>query len=318
MFDEYINNNLDKTSSDDFTKHLELCENCKKDFEIYKAYFSDINIENTYAFPQDLNANIKYKLNDIKKEKKYLFRPKIVLAYATSISFLLLFGIFGNTYINNLKPVLDSTKTGQIKIKEPTPTNKPVDKNKAVLEAPTVNQTPKATQVPVIKPKNETINNAIPTDTPVLPSTPAPSIGEQAIETPKAAETPAISTPIPSTATATTELIVPTLATEDKVEVSDNTKDAKLATIPTEQPEQGGASLAPSMMQRSMKVQKINVEISTAYKNELLQKYSYTEISTDLYNINTDIETLKKDFPNLTITNTEFEEGYIAVQFITN
>ena len=169
MFDEYMNNNLDKTNSDDFIKHIELCENCRKDFELYKAYFSDINIENDFAFPNDLNAKIKYKLNDIKKEKKFLFRPKIVLTYATSISFLLLIGIFGSTYMENLKKPLENPKTAQIEIETPIPTNKPTTENKIILEAPT------ATQTHTTKTKDTTTKDALPSNTPVLPTNTTPS-----------------------------------------------------------------------------------------------------------------------------------------------
>jgi hypothetical protein len=293
IFDEYLNNKLDKESLDDFICHIKLCEDCKKDLEVYKAFFSDINIENDFAFPNDLNAKIKYKLNNIKKEKKYLFKPKIVLAYATSISFLLIIGIFGNTYMNSLK----KQSEGVSSIHKEVENSLMIDNKEITKPSPDL---PKPTQAPSKKPQSTPINKPIPSNTPKVAIPAVTNEPDPVVATPNIESAPAIENEAPINI---------------QNDIADTNNASKEATT-TPQNERGllfKSAIAPNAYEEQI----VNIEISEKYKEEILKKYTYIEISKDLYSIETDLKTFINNYTKSNIINNEIKENKITIKFIS-
>ena len=112
-FYEYLNKELDKRTSDEFSAHINTCRKCREEYKLYSAYFGLSKIEDDFSVPNNLDAKIIYKLNNLKEAKKpkFQFRTRKVLTYATSFSFLFVIAVFGTNYINKITNFRDSADT---------------------------------------------------------------------------------------------------------------------------------------------------------------------------------------------------------------
>lgn len=96
----YIDYNLDKDQKTDFLKHIQCCEDCKEELNIYYTMIEgmrqlDSNLSLSEDFGEELNRRIEYELKQNKKKKSFL-RSSVFLAVAGMLSFLII------AYINFL------------------------------------------------------------------------------------------------------------------------------------------------------------------------------------------------------------------------
>lgn len=107
LFDAYINGTISPAEKQALKSHLETCESCKKQLELYHFYFSDVKIEEDFPVPAQLNAKIKYTLQqarDAKEPKKLPFwQNKRILSAATACAFLFVAGILGASNYDKLQ-----------------------------------------------------------------------------------------------------------------------------------------------------------------------------------------------------------------------
>ncbi len=118
FFDSYINGTINAADKQSLENHLEACESCRKQLELYRFYFSDVKIENDFPVPSQLNAKIKYTIEQAraaKATKKIPFwQSKRILSVATACAFLFVAGIWGGANYTKLQdaastPVIETT-----------------------------------------------------------------------------------------------------------------------------------------------------------------------------------------------------------------
>ncbi len=128
LFDAYKRGTLQDTKA--LEEHLANCESCKKSWELYQLFFADTAIEQDFPVPNQLNAKIKYTLQQAKNKKKIPFyRQKQVLSYATACCFLLMAGLWGTSHYQSLKnEITPSVVTNEVQTDLVTsiPTESPV------------------------------------------------------------------------------------------------------------------------------------------------------------------------------------------------
>ena len=122
-FHEYLNKELDRKITEEFSEHIKACGKCKEEYELYNAYFGLSKIEDDFSIPHNLDAKIIYKLNTLKEAKKpkFKFETKKFLTYATSLSFLFVIAFFGTDYIDKLSDFRDKTTIETTVTATPTP-----------------------------------------------------------------------------------------------------------------------------------------------------------------------------------------------------
>lgn len=110
---KYIDYNLEKDQKTEFLKHIQCCEDCREELDIYYTMIEgmrqlDSNMPFTKGFSEKLETRIRYELKQ-NRQKKSLIRSLAVLMLVSIFSL----SIFA--YVNFLK-VLDADE--QIKLKE--------------------------------------------------------------------------------------------------------------------------------------------------------------------------------------------------------
>lgn len=135
LFCDYLADTLSGETKQQLEEHLQSCPSCQKDWKTYQLFFTNSSMENDFPVPSQLNAKIKYTINQAKNKKKVPFyRNRQVLSYATACCFLLVAGIFGTSHYQQLKT----------EIQNPSATNE----IQVVLQEPVATQSPIATQAP--------------------------------------------------------------------------------------------------------------------------------------------------------------------------
>ena len=113
LFDSYLKGTAKWEDRTDLENHLATCEVCKQQFELYRFYFSDANVESDFPVPSQLNTKIKYAVyQQATKPKKVPFwQNKRILATATACAFLFVVGILGTSYFDKMKEAAKATNT---------------------------------------------------------------------------------------------------------------------------------------------------------------------------------------------------------------
>ncbi len=178
LFDAYKRGTLQDTKA--LEEHLANCQSCKKSWEIYQLFFADTAIEQDFPVPNQLNAKIKYTLQQAKNKKKVPFyRNKQVLSYATACCFLLMAGLWGTSHYQTLKKDINPsvlTTDVQTESVKSIPTSSPVPETVALQSgSEEVNQLkrtipaapPVQTQAPIAKAQPEEVvkNETAPSET---------------------------------------------------------------------------------------------------------------------------------------------------------
>ncbi len=113
LFDEYLKQTISLSDKQELTEHLKTCASCQKQWEAYRFFFENSNIEEDFLVPSQLNAKIKYTIHQAKNNKKVpFFQNKQLLAGLTACSFLLVGAVFGTSYYQQLKDARTQPDTG--------------------------------------------------------------------------------------------------------------------------------------------------------------------------------------------------------------
>lgn len=111
LFSELRLETLSPEAQQELEEHLNHCQSCQKEWKIYNLFLADTRIEEDFPIPSQLNAKIKYTIDQAKNKKKVPFyRNKQVLAFATACCFLLMAGIWGTSHFEALKNDMHSTQ----------------------------------------------------------------------------------------------------------------------------------------------------------------------------------------------------------------
>lgn len=111
LFSELRLGTLSPETQQELEEHLNHCQSCQKEWKIYNLFLADTRIEEDFPIPSQLNAKIKYTIDQAKNKKKVPFyRNKQVLACATACCFLLMAGIWGTSHFEALKNDVHSTR----------------------------------------------------------------------------------------------------------------------------------------------------------------------------------------------------------------
>ena len=104
LFAEYLNQTIQPADKKQLTEHLKECPSCQKQWEAYRFFFANSDIEEDFLVPSALNAKIKYTLHQAKNNKKEpFFQNKQLLAGLTACSFLLVGTLWGTSHYRQLK-----------------------------------------------------------------------------------------------------------------------------------------------------------------------------------------------------------------------
>ena len=108
----YIDHNLEKDVKTDFLRHIQCCEDCKEELNIYYTMIEgmrqlDNNLPLTKDFTKELNQRMEQELKQNKKRQKF-FRSSIALAVVGAFCFLIF------TYVNFLN-LLHEEEQAQLK-----------------------------------------------------------------------------------------------------------------------------------------------------------------------------------------------------------
>ena len=171
LFDRYVNGTLDSAKKKELECHLNTCEECKKQLELYRFYFSDVKIEDDFPVPAQLNAKIQYTLQQArlaKDPKKIPFwQNKRILSAATACAFLFVASILG---VSNYEKLQNAAKTSVV---VGTPAISSNETAKVVPE-----QTPEPTSAPVMARTTRQTPQISVADEPVLPQDEAAFISD--------------------------------------------------------------------------------------------------------------------------------------------
>ncbi len=113
LFDSYIKKTASKEDAAALEAHIANCDSCRKQLELYRFYFTDTNIENDFLVPSQLNAKIKYTIQQAKENAKNtkkipFWQNKRILSAATACAFLFVAGILG---VSNYEKLQNAAKT---------------------------------------------------------------------------------------------------------------------------------------------------------------------------------------------------------------
>jgi hypothetical protein len=113
----FINNELDVKSLEDFLSHVNHCDMCKEELEVYNTLFTamrlldeDKNISNNFSL--QLENKLKKAEERVVKNKIYFIRKKIILI-ATILAIGFINGVGIGTFI--LKDNMEETKNANLK-----------------------------------------------------------------------------------------------------------------------------------------------------------------------------------------------------------
>ena len=90
----YIDYNLDKDQKTEFLKHIQCCEDCKEELNIYFTMIEgvrqlDSNMSLSKDFNEELNGRIEYELKQNKKKRNFL-HSSVFVAVAGVLSFMII------------------------------------------------------------------------------------------------------------------------------------------------------------------------------------------------------------------------------------
>ena len=162
LFDSYVNKTINPAEKQALEEHLKTCETCRKQLELYSLYFSDVKIEDDFLVPSQLNAKIKYTIQQAreKKEAKKIpfWQNKRILSAATACAFLLMAGLWGASNYSGLKKAANTTA---IKTNEPVIQGEIANLNTASEQSETPAMAKESRQVtPVYNHHEETLPEA--------------------------------------------------------------------------------------------------------------------------------------------------------------
>ena len=89
----YIDYNLEKDQKTEFLKHIQHCEDCKEELNIYYTMIEgmrqlDSNMQLSKDFTEELNRRIEYEMKQSRK-KRDILRSSVVLAVTGAFTFLI-------------------------------------------------------------------------------------------------------------------------------------------------------------------------------------------------------------------------------------
>lgn len=250
LFGEYLKGSLSQEEIANLEHHLHDCEECKTKWETYRVFFSDTQIEQDFPVPSQLNAKIKYTLQQAKNKKKIPFyRNKQVLSYATACCFLLMAGLFGTSHFEQMKedvkqPVV--TKEIITGTMQNTPAETPLPE--PVMTETAAKQTPKLTKA--VPDSNKT----------VMPSS------------------------APETNHNTAELLADSITSQDAVEESQNealmvAETAAEYEEPTTYARHGGGGSLPILEHPA------DFTVAESLRSQILDNYPHTKLSENLFSV---------------------------------
>lgn len=159
LFDSYVNKTINSAEKQALEEHLKTCETCRKQLELYSFYFSDVKIEDDFLVPSQLNAKIKYTIQQAREQKETkkipFWQNKRIFSAATACAFLLMAGIFG---ISNYQALQDAAKSPVIETNDPVIQGEIANLNTALEQSETPAMAKESRQVtPVYNNHEETL-----------------------------------------------------------------------------------------------------------------------------------------------------------------
>lgn len=252
LFDSYLKKTATSQEVQALETHIKTCESCRKQLELYRLYFADVKIEDDFPVPSQLNAKIKYAIQqarETKETKKIPFwQNKRILSAATACAFLFVASVLG---VANYDKLQNAAKT-PVTVETPVP---------AVIEK-TVNitsdipkQTPEAVPTPATVKESRQIPQASVTDEPVTPQ-----MAEAYVLPDTSGEIQAYSggSAVNTAADAATEIT-------EKEEITEITGEVE-----------------PFIMQRNIKVAE-DITLSSDWKDKILEAFPHEVISEEVF-----------------------------------
>lgn len=311
LFDSYLKGTATPQEASALEQHIATCETCRKQLELYRMFFADVNIENDFPVPPQLDAKIKYAVYQAKATKKIPFwQNKRILSAATACAFLFVVGIFGASRYSKMKDAAQVTDPQLMQMADYA--NKEADDNDVVtsepedvMQLPTQEQilndatdsekklpeesnnseaqkeekaSPKATE----KPKD---NSKVVTESPPK-ATPKPSNAQKNASTeskPLSKAAHDVNTAVVAAETIKTPKAVSETATDSAVPQESGTQKAAVPTPqPTQKPEDATVYSAREIAQENAGTGK-NIVIANQWKESILADFPHEIISKDTY-----------------------------------
>lgn len=325
LFDSYLKGTATSQESSALEQHIATCETCRKQLELYRIFFADVNIENDFPVPPQLDAKIKYAVYQAKSTKKVPFwQNKRILSAATACAFLFVVGIFGASRYSKIKEAAQvsnpqlvqtvdfstgETDSNDVVTAEPEdvaqiPTQEQILNDAAASEKTIPEESnnakpqkeekvsPKATEKP--KSSSKVVAESAPKATPKPNNTQKTASADTNTAT-KAA--PDVNTKVVATEAADTPKTVSEKATDSAMVSESGTKKA-LSPTPhptpqsTQKPMDATIYSARGISQENTETDK-NIVIADQWKEPILANFPHQAISNDTYLV--------------TITKTELE-----------